>query len=91
MTGEILHIGHLEPSRDLLRSHAALTGKIKQIRELFRTGCIVVLTRSSPTALRDVFLNTRPLIVAVIAGVVSMQFDFDRVPDQIEGFVNPGL
>ena len=55
LPGQMLDVRHLKTRRDLLRSDAALPGKVEQIRELFRACRTIVLMVSSPPALRSVF------------------------------------
>ena len=76
---------------DLLRSHSALPGEIEQIRELFRTRRNVVLTTRCPVALRRGFALFCGGIPLMIAGHIFVKFCFDRVPYEVEGFMNPGL
>ena len=76
---------------DLLRSHSTLPGEIEQIRELFRTRRNIVLTPRCPVALRRGFTLFCGGIPLMIAGHISMQFRFHRIPHEIEGLMNPAL
>ena len=76
---------------DLLRSHSTLPGEIEQIRELFRTRGNVVLTARCPVALRRGFALFCGGIPLTITRDISMQFRFDRIPHEVERFMNPSL
>ena len=76
---------------NLLRSHSTLPGEIKQIRKLFRTRGNIVLTARCPVALRRGFALFCGGVPLMIAGHISMQFRFHRIPYEVERFMNPSL